>query len=697
MNPEPVKETANKAAWMKGIASMNKTVASLMAGVIIALSNTHAGMEITKMTPCDEMLFARLLLPMPQRLAIGETITLRPASVGMAVAGSLGAAGNTAVQEFKDMLKAKTGADISGTEFVFRFLLVPTDPELKKLPNAAQAYRIAADGRQALDVTAVDDRGIFYAVRTLRQLLGTAATPEAIVIPLADILDWPDFEERGIWNGQSARHFERWADIKLNFANTSSKVSPIIRGQSASCQIDGALLERARSRAFNIIPKIEHLNFLHRYGLFDAYPELKGQGKEADAGSYFAHGKGRYSHPVPCASNPLLAKIIADWMADLARQGANEISCWLSERPAQCQCDNCLASGQFVLEAAACVQAWENARRQYPNLKIRLFISTTTDSVGYYRLLATLPQEVRVERACAAEMGRVRHSPRDLFRNALFDGYASAGVWMASYDAPINVNGAVETPEFKLPECSAERVRDFVEQLYHRGYKAVYGMMAWRNFDLEICGYNIAALAEWSWNVKGRSPREFALAWATRAGLDPDAFAEWAACMGPVEFDVYDSDLPECYTRSKAVEMIRNKLYPELGEGMFRYYASPAAFDDKIRACERALKIAGTLKDPRYALETRVVMSYAKLARSVYRIALSNRRGEQPGVVAGLQALNEAAEENAAAIMDWRAHLGPEPWHPRVNDAIMATRNTVREIQATLVTPRPLTNSNILQ
>lgn len=90
-------------------------------------------------------------------------------------------------------------------------------------------------------------------------------------------------------------------------------------------------------------------------------------------------------------------------------------------------------------------------------------------------------------------------------------------------------------------------------------------------------------------------------------------------------------------------------------------------------------------------------MSYAKLAQGVYRIALSNRRGEQPGVVAGLQALNEAAEDNAAAIMAWRAHLGPEPWHPRVNDAIAATRNTVREIQAALVTPGPSTNSYIPQ
>ena len=41
----------------------------------------------------------------------------------------------------------------------------------------------------------------------------------------------------------------------------------------------------------------------------------------------------------------------------MASQGGLDISCWLSERPGQCGCEDCTAVGQFVLEARAFVAA----------------------------------------------------------------------------------------------------------------------------------------------------------------------------------------------------------------------------------------------------------------------------------------------------------------------------------------------------
>jgi hypothetical protein len=44
------------------------------------------------------------------------------------------------------------------------------------------------------------------------------------------------------------------------------------------------------------------------------------------------------------------------------------------------------------------------------------------------------------------------------------------------------------------------------------------------------------------WNAKGRSEREFALAWATRKGLEnPEEIACWMEMMGPVSWNVYGS------------------------------------------------------------------------------------------------------------------------------------------------------------
>jgi len=256
---------------------------------------------------------------------------------------------------------------------------------------------------------------------------------------------------------------------------------------------------------------------------------------------------------------------------------------------------------------------------------------------------------------------------------------------------PINVNGDVATPEFKLPESSAHRIRDYVRQLAERRYCGAYGMMAWRNKAREICGFNIAAHAEWSWNLEGRTEREFAVAWAVRQGYaNPEAVAEWSELMGPLEFDVYDSDFPTCYSWGKAAAMVKARERPYLGEGMFRYYANPEDFDRKIATCEQALAIAAGFKDPYLAHETRVVLSYVKLAQGVYHIAAQVAAGDprtpesQAELRGALNTLRKAGEENVAAIKAWRTALGPEPWHRRVHDAVKATESTVADIAETV-------------
>jgi hypothetical protein len=442
---------------------------------------------------------------------------------------------------------------------------------------------------------------------------------------------------------------------------------------------------RARLMALNYLPFILHLNFLHDYGLYTAYPELAGKGDGALAGRYFAHKQGN-QHRAPCASNPLLAKILAEWMADIAAQGADEASCWLSERPAQCGCALCTAVGQFVLESRAFLAAWNEVKKQYPRFRIRMFISTT-DNDRYHRVLAELPPEVKIERACHAALDRVIRLPRDISASPLFDSYAAEGRWISSYDVPISANGLVETPEFKVPQSSAHRIRAFVRQMSGRKWSGVYGMLPWGNMGREVCGFSITALAEWSWNLEGRSVREFAVAWATREGMkNPETVGDWSDLMGPVEADVYDSDFPVCWSWGKAVKMVANRERPVLGEGMFRYYPDIGDFDRKIESCGKALSIAEKAGYTHLAAESRVVKSYVNLAKQVYLIAEQASARDlgsldvQSELRRNLADLGKAGEENVAAIRDWRAGLGPEPWHYRVHDAMNAASATVRDI-----------------
>ena len=107
---------------------------------------------------------------------------------------------------------------------------------------------------------------------------------------------------------------------------------------------------------------------------------------------------------------------------------------------------------------------------------------------------------------------------------------------------PLTANGRVETPMFKLPHRSAHRVRDFVKQMVGRGDEHLCGMMGWHYGIEEVCGLNIAALAEWSWNANGRTPEEFAFAWALREGMSEaqaEVFVQWHSLISPVEWDVF--------------------------------------------------------------------------------------------------------------------------------------------------------------
>ena len=91
--------------------------------------------------------------------------------------------------------------------------------------------------------------------------------------------------------------------------------------------------------------------------------------------------------------------------------------------------------------------------------------------------------------------------------------------------------------------------------------------------------------------------------------------------MGPIEFDVYESEYPTAYSWGTFIKLIKEKRRPVLGEGTFRYYRTPASFDEKLALCRKALALATELKNPDFAHETRVVISYIKLAKAIYQVA----------------------------------------------------------------------------
>ena len=637
------------------------------------------------------------LLPLPREVSIATWISCAPAAVSVRTRPDPGEAELQAAAELRQLFLDKAGVEPNGNDFKILLGVVDTDGlldgtavdvrPLHDVPNREQAYLIQPDGNAKLVLAALDGRGVYYAVQTLIQLLEKTVSSERVSVPLVTVRDWPDIEERGLWNFPDAAEWMPWmASLKLNYGKMShTHLETVERDRTNSAEIEADLMRSAANHAFNYVPYIMHLNFLHDWGLFEAYPELAGKGDGALAGRYFAHKQGN-QHRVPCASQPKLVEILTEWMASIAAQGGQDISCWLSERPAQCGCPSCTAVGQFVLEARAFTAAWRKAQERFPELKIRLFLSTTT-SERDHQVVVEAPPDVKIERCCAGWLERFRHHPRDLIANPLLDRCAAEGRWIASYDVPIGAFGRVDTPEFKVPERSAHRIRDHVEQLIARRYSGAYGMLAWQTLARETCGFNIAALAEWSWHGGGRDEEAFATAWATRTGFSaPERVGRWAALIGPVEFDVYDSDFPFCYSWGQAISMVDRRERPVLGEGMFRYYLDTADFERKKAICTEARALVWDEECGDLARETDVVHSYVGLAESIYCVAETVAAADlseasfQTQLSEAVKALEQTGADNAAAIRTWRDGLGPEPWHYRVDDAIEATERTVAEI-----------------
>ena len=567
---------------------------------------------------------------------------------------------------------------------------------LRSLPNSEQAYTIQPAGARELHVAALDGPGLYYGAQTLVQMFQPAfarSVGGSLDLPLPCVVDWPDAQERGVWNNDDVPQWVEWMSVmKLNYANQGSTPANFQRGVRVTQTMEEDVMHTACLRGFRFVPQIVHLNFLDGWGLFQAYPELAGIGDDALAGRYFAHKTGA-QHRAPDASNPKLVEILAEWMEEIAAhftpgQLCQDICCWLTERPAEDgRPSTAEGGGQFVLEARAFIAAWEQARLQYPALQIRLFLSTTSPQ-NDDQIVAEAPEGVKIVRCCFTDAERVTNQPRDLFPSAVLQTAAAGGRWVGTYDVPLSCNGRVETPMFKLPHRSAHRIRDFVRQKVHAGYASIAGMMGWSYAADRICGFHLGALAEWSWNANGRSPDEFANAWGLRSGLaaaDVTAFVQWHGLLGPVEWDVYDSQFPTAwncpYYEDGPFEepqpglrtFVKEQLMPHLGRpGPFRYFCDAQAFADKSAACATAAALVapGTTlyaADPSLALEAEVIASYVQLLGAIYAVLhqRSTETAEHAVSAAGyasmgpkIEAMERAGARNVEAIRAWRRAIG---------------------------------------
>jgi hypothetical protein len=547
---------------------------------------------------------------------------LKPGEVGIVLAPNPGPAEVQAAKDLRSLFEEFAGTAPDGT--VARIILGVLNAEdcvgnvrvrdaarLRKCPNNDQAYLIRFQGEGQWVIAGLTGKGVYYGTQTLRQLLRPFLTPQMVKVPLVTVTDWPDFEVRGMWTSPFEA-IPAMAALKLNYQKSVADYPRTGKwsGELPKPQVNAGTLATFRSYAMGqCLQLLYHLNYFNTYwGIYSEYPDLKGKGKEAVPGDPQFKYAGR-DIAVICASNPRWKPILAGMLKQVAAQGLSEVTVWLSEFAGQCQCPECLKSTQVQLESKLVVDAWREARRDYPHLTLRIFFSQGDASPATAKALADLPPEVKIERVYRT------HKP--------FLDAAAQGRWVLSFNGSYLGNtGRL----YFAPEC----VRGPIEQGYEHKLKGVLsicvntfakGRLPPGSFA-SVQSFPMSAVAEWSWNVHGRTAGQFMEAYSTLAGYnDPTLFAQWVQALSAVT-----DTLAAKPVTALPVNLVPREI-PGMPGAMASFQSPFRAIGEKIRArapfavykpadiavakasSHPVLAMAEKLNQPAPAIETRHFMA----------------------------------------------------------------------------------------
>ncbi|MGD9496233.1 MAG: glycoside hydrolase family 20 zincin-like fold domain-containing protein [Armatimonadota bacterium] len=662
------------------------TTRMLLWGLAAMLGAQVMGMaapRVSQVSGAEAAAWVRWAIPLPKEVKIARKVELAPAEVGIRLRSDAGPAERTAADQLEALFVQRAGIEPRGSGF--RIVIGVCDQSgsvrgragvidparLRALPNSDQAYAIVPLGNDELVLTALTEAGVYYATQTLRQMLEATLTAESVAIPLMEVLDWPDLAERGEWGGSANSDIEWMAAHKMNLVETHVTLTVEADGTPVA-QAPAETIALGRRNALKVVPIITHLDHLLRTGIYQAYPQLIGVGYD------LAHL--RNNLVAPCASKPEFIDVLAGWMDGLSRtEGVTDICAWLSEiEGMQCGCDECKQHSQYALEARAYVQAWRRNREAHPHVGLRILLTQgsypTNDQV-----LAEIPPEVGVT---YYDGGRTYDSSREEMIYPLLEEYAAKGGWLGCYPQ-LTASWRIVCP-WTGPQFIHYRMNEFVDD----GLSCLCGYATPDNRCYE---FNVLAAAEWSWNAKGRSPREFAAAWATRKGFaDPDAVAQWAMRMGEVGWDLYGSRVPFSAFFGSAATYVKQRAVPSLGTGMYRYFPTQEHLDAHIATCEWAEQTALGWDAPLLVHEARVVGGMLRMLRGIRMMTLAMVDAElapeemRARLSEEMFAMALAGQQATQGLRDWRDAIEGWTGAARLDDTIEAIDRTVADIGVAL-------------
>ncbi len=591
--------------------------------------------------------------PLPQEMEIAAELRLERNRIGI----SAPPADHPVIRQAVEDLRACVGNG-SAADVAFRITLHLGGAEasaLESVPNRDQAYSISPESQNAgLRIVAREPAGLFYGAKTLTQLISARSTEAELCIPLLRVTDWPDISERGFWGSDSFQHLLWLGSMKMNLVEQIAAVWVDAAGKGHARLKAGRepMIEEGPRYGVRPLPAVVHLEQLSGKGLFEAYPELKARGGQEGA---------------ICYSQAPFAGVLADWIAALGSlPNVSDVDVWMTENlhgKGGCRCEDCRQQDRGVLEVRAILAAWRKAKERLPDVGLRVLLSEETYHSNHL-ILAELPGEVKLIYYHSLLTYTAR---RCEIVHPLMEKFAAEGRWLGICPQLTGTVGPASP--FSGARFVRNRMKEFVD-------KRVSGFSAYVTPTLNHARFNVEAAAEWSWNVKGRTTREFALSYAVRHGIEPpELFAQWSEAIGPVAWDLYGSEWPAGERRrsdTPVVEALRAGKLPELGTvrgGLFPHpwgqFRSEQEIHDGLAGATRALQLAERIGRPEIIEESRVIAGYIRSLAAAYDLGKlvgpEGTAGEnRPRAAEAIQEFIDACLQAESSLRAWSKLIAPE-------------------------------------
>ncbi len=544
---------------------------------------------------------------------------------------------------------------------------------LESVPNNDQAYVIHSTGKFPknwnITVAGRTSRGVLYGVRTLAQLLAPKVSKEGgkLEVPCVEIVDWPDVRYRGLANFMGSYNKEKllawFGEMKLNIAETcdggriDGKGNPIVYGKKE-------LADYGWRRGVSLTP-----HFSHPDAVAKSLAGALHNPKLSSLKPMFAKGKnGRQHANMLSFSNPLTQKYFSEWFMKIAEiycRENHQFIIWLTEDSRthhRCAEDMkiCRKRGitPFQLEVETLLKSLVPVRKAFPGLRVWFMLTqATTRAKAEKDIIKMLPPGVGL--IWYDGVLTYRTDRRAIIPKVLAD-FAASG-------KPLGETAQIQNDiRSTVPMSSPQFVRFRIRELYDKK-----GCMFLPFFapTCMIVPLNMAATAEYCWNLNGRSVKDFATAYANCNGIaNSELFGRWADAEGRASWLLAETGLFRYITRAPELNIRSCAPFKSNYGGMSKMNpVSSEDLDKAIKTSGKAVEFARKCGDRRAIAESNFTLAglvALKTVKELFKLTHRQEKMTVPRKKASAKLLDQldiCANTITRALFNWNDFVLQSP------------------------------------